>query len=515
MICAAKKSSKLKDMLAQEDQKPPKGIAKEPEKEDGNCKKCSSGFHKGFIDSMRFEYRDQHGWMTSKEAELKCENDLACGGFTFYGVDVPSRKHFVYFVHFIPFEDMREPLYESELLWTFYRTHKKIIVLPGKPHIMHRKIKNIQLTEELKGGNLSEIKSWPYKDLLSFTFKKDGSEIIGQKRFQFSDHNFKESQWQTVIRNENLKLSGEKNNIVDGSTWSLHRSCRPYEKPLENINLRFHPELHSNIKVLNCHEIDKEQFEQSYVRKKIPVIIKGCEASVDGIEDILWDGSVLIDNQQQNLQMLTHNQVEKLNKNQAVLNIQGKINGVSIKENFLPEDLEGNEDTSTAAIKTKGKGQILGWEEKHDSINFQVSGTKWWVIIPPGCLGLPMHCVWDYLSYKEQNFHWKASAWFDSIQPQLYFTNFYGRPVIHAMQKPGDIIYLPSNSKFSSYAVEDSLEITKLMTTVGTLDESPLDVTKLDDPLDKAVARQRNQLSREWEEIVGNQQGLNFATMFN
>ena len=53
------------------------------------------GLQNGSINCKNFEYKNQHSFMTSEEAIAKCETDFACGGFTFYGIDVPNRKHFV------------------------------------------------------------------------------------------------------------------------------------------------------------------------------------------------------------------------------------------------------------------------------------------------------------------------------------------------------------------------------------------------------------------------------------
>ena len=523
LATSAKKSSKMKDLLREESQKTvlktPKANTT-PETPQKECYKCSSGFHTGSkIHPMNFEYKGKHGWMTSKEAEDNCEADLACGGFAFYGVDAPNRHHFIFFVHYVPVHGIKKPLYETDLLWTFYRTYKKIIVLPGRPHIMHRKIKSIKTTPEiLDGVKLAQIQSWPYSpDLLSVSYKLDGSDVIGQKRFQFSDHNFKDSQWRTII-NHDTSSQETASAIIDGSTWGLHKSCKSYEKPLLNIDLRFHPDLHSNIQELDCRAgIDKETFESEIVRKKVPVVLKGCQTKIDGIEDVHWEGSALMGDegkqQQQKLQMLSYDQIDKLRKNHAVLNVKGKIATFQMKEPFVPIDLDGELDNEEflVSLKTKGKGQVLTIDGTRDTFNVQVDGVKWWTIFPSGLTSSAMfQCSYDDDDIK----YWKASAWFNAIQPQLYFTEYFGKPVIHAMQHPGDILYLPSNSLFSTYAVEDSLDVAKHIKTVGTIDTSKPDITKLVNLSDKAIVRQRQQLSREWAEIQQKSTEINAATMF-
>ena len=42
-------------------------------------------FYAGRISPGKFEYPKLNGWMLVEEARIICENDLACGGFTFKG----------------------------------------------------------------------------------------------------------------------------------------------------------------------------------------------------------------------------------------------------------------------------------------------------------------------------------------------------------------------------------------------------------------------------------------------
>ena len=45
----------------------------------------STDFYAGRISPGKFEYPKYNGWMLVEEAKVKCQNDLACGGFTFKG----------------------------------------------------------------------------------------------------------------------------------------------------------------------------------------------------------------------------------------------------------------------------------------------------------------------------------------------------------------------------------------------------------------------------------------------
>ena len=126
----AKQKNKLKDMLSEAAEKTNEKIRKNVKnkpKEDFE----SYGWHHGSINYKKFEYKGQLSFMSSEEAVTKCETDHACGGFTFYGVDVPNRKHYIFFVHFIPFGSIMKRG-KSSVLWNTYRSMKKVIRLSGK-----------------------------------------------------------------------------------------------------------------------------------------------------------------------------------------------------------------------------------------------------------------------------------------------------------------------------------------------------------------------------------------------
>ena len=75
----------------------------------------------------------------------------ACGGFTFYGSKGASEKHFVFFVHYIYFT--KKGIYsENNSMWTSYRSKKKVLILPGKPHLRRIKL-NVKIHEDILDGN--------------------------------------------------------------------------------------------------------------------------------------------------------------------------------------------------------------------------------------------------------------------------------------------------------------------------------------------------------------------------
>ena len=68
-----------------------------------NVQILNGGFSASRIKPGKFEYPELNGWMLVDEAKTKCENDIACGGFTFKGSF--KTKHVpmeVYFFHVVP-----------------------------------------------------------------------------------------------------------------------------------------------------------------------------------------------------------------------------------------------------------------------------------------------------------------------------------------------------------------------------------------------------------------------------
>ena len=63
-------------------------------------------FHYGRVKPGSFEYPKLNGWMSVKQAVYKCENDLACGGFTFKGSFRTKQNPMeMYFFHVVKLPD--------------------------------------------------------------------------------------------------------------------------------------------------------------------------------------------------------------------------------------------------------------------------------------------------------------------------------------------------------------------------------------------------------------------------
>ena len=488
VIEAKQPSKKLKGLLQNAEQEVPTKTKIKLRDAEDECKICRSGFHKGIINPIWFEYVGKHGIMTADEAVSICEKDLACGGFTFYGHYLPDRKYFVYFVHYIPFIsgegiDSIILLKRNDWLWTTYRSKKKVIILSGKPYLSQTKIP-LKLSEGHKKNEFDG--EWPYeKKIVAVSYKADFSEAKGHTNFQFEDQNYANKEWKTIIRNEPEATKS----ITDGSTWTLKTCCRPYEKPLADVQLRFTPKLHDNIQTIQCHQL--EDFEDKFVRFKIPVKITGCKKVPSIVLDQLqWTGKI-----------------GKIGaKSFDVIGMEDKERRELFKDNFLgkleapldSEELEfsndvGKRSSANVIYVSGGCGQHLNGQ-KMDFFDIQIKGTKWWAIPPPmarnylcgGCTDLD----------DTDNF-WTTNAWFDSIQPQLYFSRFYGREFSMTMQNPGDIIYVPYGQSPHFYAVEDSLSLTKQQITVGNLDQESIEVDaeKLTAKIDFEMIKKN---SEEW-----------------
>ena len=82
-------------------------------------------FYAGRIKPGKFEYPELNGFMLVKEAVVKCENDLACGGFTFKGSykTLHNIKE-IYFFHVVL--DTKDNVY---LYWSTYKVNRKYVIL--------------------------------------------------------------------------------------------------------------------------------------------------------------------------------------------------------------------------------------------------------------------------------------------------------------------------------------------------------------------------------------------------
>ena len=80
-------------------------------------------------------------------------------------------------------------------MWTSYRSKKKVLILPGKPHMRRIKL-HVKIHEDILAGN--DPKSWTFSDeIVSVSYSK--TEASGQPTFTLQDHDFKATGWKTMI----------------------------------------------------------------------------------------------------------------------------------------------------------------------------------------------------------------------------------------------------------------------------------------------------------------------------
>ena len=139
-----------------------------------------STFHFGRVKPGKFEYPKLNGWMSVEQAVHKCENDFACGGFTFKGsyrtnhtpneiyffhvVMLPEESHQTFVRSLVGFlsrfeylskqfqylRDMKNALHQKTkryLYWSTYKVDRCYV------HISHLKVK------EVLSSNSKELRS--------------------------------------------------------------------------------------------------------------------------------------------------------------------------------------------------------------------------------------------------------------------------------------------------------------------------------------------------------------------
>ena len=94
----------------------------------------NSKFYAGRVKPGKFEYPKLNGLMSVDEATVKCEDDLACGGFTFKGsFRTKDIKMNMYFFHIVP--------YEPELRFSLLEYLSSLKPFDGRFEIKNNKMK--------------------------------------------------------------------------------------------------------------------------------------------------------------------------------------------------------------------------------------------------------------------------------------------------------------------------------------------------------------------------------------
>lgn len=99
------------------------------------------GFFVGQIPLGRFEYPELNTLLKPNQAQIICENDLECAGFTFKGpknhLDIPHPITFFRFVSESTFTETKR----ANLHWTSYRVKRNFVIVAGKKFPNSRVIK--------------------------------------------------------------------------------------------------------------------------------------------------------------------------------------------------------------------------------------------------------------------------------------------------------------------------------------------------------------------------------------
>ena len=100
-------------------------------------------FYAGRISPGKFEYPKSNGWMLVEEAKVKCENDLACGGFTFKGsYKTLTQPMEMYFYHIVPEKTGTDYFY-----WSTYKVNRKFV-----------KLSKIGMKKEMKHSKKNDVR---------------------------------------------------------------------------------------------------------------------------------------------------------------------------------------------------------------------------------------------------------------------------------------------------------------------------------------------------------------------
>lgn len=532
-----KKKSKMNDMLKSSVEKE-KALEEEKQEELKRQHQLDTampegGFYPGKVHFGQFEYAKLNGWMTPMKAIDICEANLACGGFTFRGPNISNLLVYVHFVHFI-YPDGIDIVNSEGLKWSTYRATKKYIVLPGKPLLkrdvvpVHDDGALLRFKEDVREAISDKVQTtkWPPSpEVVSLSFWKKNDEImVASRMFILSEHDFSQTDWLTVI---NVNAAVLTNGIYDGTHLTKENCCPDVTQPLD-FERRYDHDIDDNIQTIACDSITKEQFEETYVRKRTPVKLTGClenggllkKWDIEGVlakkeDELKWHASV--DDTKHKDLAKTGDMFSGRNVNE-VIQKQGWIKAASLLNN---DDVDYkrpdcipviNQMPSVQAVTVATKGTGLPLKTFHDPmcvLATQITGSKWWTIVPSAALyttdttyNCRAHCS-GTSAFGDESIT-AAAAWFNHMQPQLSRVSFYGQPVVQTVQKPGDMLYIPGDSLFATYSVEDSLFITDRFVTVADVDNLSRFMST-DDQTYKEVYNAVNKMDKQRMDVMSQQ----------
>ena len=214
-------------------------------------------FYAGRISPGKFEYPKLNGWMLVDEARIICENDLACGGFTFKGsyktLTLPME---MYFFHIVPEKTGRNYFY-----WSTYEVDRKFVKLSKvsmKKEMKHSIIKE-KISDTLHHGNNIDNDKFTELDIVAFQPQLG----IAFSKIDFEDFVVSNNSADVMILNLNLK------NMIDHTFPKIDRCCKLKNRRIEFDGI-------DNMKRIDC-DASKEEFTSKYVNQREAIIMKGCQ----------------------------------------------------------------------------------------------------------------------------------------------------------------------------------------------------------------------------------------------
>ena len=217
----------------------------------------STDFYAGRISPGKFEYPKYNGWMLVQEAKVKCQNDLACGGFTFKGsYKTLTLSMEMYFFHIVPEKTGTDYFY-----WSTYEVDRKFVKLSKVS--MKKEMKHSIITENfsniLHRGNNIGNDEFTELDIVAFQPQLG----IAFSKIDFEDFVLSNNPADVMILNLNLK------NMIDHTFPKIDRCCKLNNRRIEFDGI-------DNMKRIDC-DVSKEEFSSKYVNQREAIIMKGCQ----------------------------------------------------------------------------------------------------------------------------------------------------------------------------------------------------------------------------------------------
>jgi len=192
--------------------------------------------------------------MLVEEAKVKCENDLACGGFTFKGsYKTLTQPMEMYFYHIVPEKTGTDYFY-----WSTYNVNRKFVKLSkiGMKKVMkHSKKNDVRLHHGMMDVDYVDYVKLTELDIVAFQPQLG----IAFSKIDFEDFIVSNNSADILILNLNLK------NMI-GHFSKIDRCCKLNNRKIEYDGI-------DNMMRIDCN-ISKEEFTAKYVNQRETIMMK-------------------------------------------------------------------------------------------------------------------------------------------------------------------------------------------------------------------------------------------------